>query len=203
MNRVNLLLFLSLLISLVLFSCTHTSSDNSEPKIDLTAFPPTTKIVLEWPGGTFNVKVIDPEGNVIRETESSEPPIIVDLQTHQKGDWQIKVIAIPVDPPEAASVGAFEPEDLQYKQALELCRKVIKIESALKVPERLSSIDAVRELGSETRYYPMVIGWIMEHFKIAYSYRDTAEYKKSKQRRNEIENRIAALQRMVRAIDRD
>ena len=72
------------------------------------------KIVLQWPGSTFNLKVIDPEGNLVSETESSEPPIIVDLQTHSEGDWQILVTAIQLDEPEAASlvVGVFEPEDI-------------------------------------------------------------------------------------------
>jgi carboxypeptidase T len=72
------------------------------------------KIVFEWPGSTFKVEVIDPEGNLVTEKESSEPPIIVDLQTHIEGDWQLVVTAIQVDQPEAASlvVGAFEPGDI-------------------------------------------------------------------------------------------
>lgn len=212
MNRMNLLLFLSILLSLVLSSGSHTGSEKSVSDTDLTTFPPETgsvllntgelsslpdhvttrankseseivlrvlppetepvppyiaagflplpdsltigdtsyeivertsrpremtsrlpsayrfqkeftvfsqqgtdlKIVLSWPGGTFNLKVIDPEENLVSETESSEPPIIVDLQTHSEGDWQIVVTAIQVDQPEAVSliVGAFEPEDI-------------------------------------------------------------------------------------------
>jgi len=89
----------------------------------------------------------------------------------------------------------------QDKHALEVGRKVIKIKSALQVPEQQSSIDAVRELGLDSRYYTMVRGWIMEHIKMTKSYRGTTEYKKSKQRKNEIDSRIAALEEMVRAID--
>ncbi len=72
------------------------------------------KIVLEWPGSTFNVKVIDPAGNVVSETQSSAPPIIIDLQTTSAGNWQIVVTAIQVNQTEPASlvVGAFEPEDI-------------------------------------------------------------------------------------------
>ncbi len=42
MNRVNILLFLSILISLVLSSCINTGSEKSESDIYLTAFPPET-----------------------------------------------------------------------------------------------------------------------------------------------------------------
>jgi carboxypeptidase T len=72
------------------------------------------KIVLEWPGSIFNIKVIDPAGNVVNEEESSAPPIIIDLQTTSTGNWQIVVTAVQVDQAEPASlvVGAFEPEDI-------------------------------------------------------------------------------------------
>jgi hypothetical protein len=42
MNRTNILLFLSILNSLVLFSCSNTGSEKSESAIDLTAFPKET-----------------------------------------------------------------------------------------------------------------------------------------------------------------
>jgi len=93
------------------------------------------KIVLEWPGSTFNLKVIDPEGNLVSETESSEPPIIVDLQTHSEGDWQIVVTAIQLDEPEAASlvVGVFDPEDIDSDDVTndtDNCPNVINPEQA-------------------------------------------------------------------------
>jgi hypothetical protein len=51
MNRVNILLFLSILISLVLSSCTNTGSEKSAPDIDLTAFPEETCSVQLNMGG--------------------------------------------------------------------------------------------------------------------------------------------------------
>ena len=89
----------------------------------------------------------------------------------------------------------------QDKHALEVGRKVIKIKSAFQSPERQSSIDAVRDLGLDSRYYVMVRGWILQHISMTESYRGTTTYAKSEQRKKEIEGRIAALRKMLRAID--
>jgi hypothetical protein len=87
------------------------------------------------------------------------------------------------------------------RHALEVGRKVIRIRSALEHPEKKESIDAVKSLGLDTRYYVMVRGWIVQHVSMTNSYKGTTAYKESKQRKAEIDNRIAALQRMLRAID--
>lgn len=78
------------------------------------------KIVLEWPGSTFNVKLIDPVGNIVRDVQSSVPPIVIDETVSSSGDWQIEVTAIQVDQVEAASlvVGTFDREDADHDGVL-------------------------------------------------------------------------------------
>ncbi len=85
--------------------------------------------------------------------------------------------------------------------ALELGRKVIRVKSALKAPEKRASIDAVRELGLDSRYYVMVRGWILQHISMTESYKGTSVYKESEQRRKEIDKRVLGLRKMLRAID--
>jgi carboxypeptidase T len=62
------------------------------------------KIVLEWPGSTFNVKVVNPAGNLVKEVQSSAPPILIDLKNSVGGNWQIVVTAVQVNQLEAASL---------------------------------------------------------------------------------------------------
>ncbi len=87
------------------------------------------------------------------------------------------------------------------KHALELGRKIIRIKAALQIPEKQASVDAVTELGLDSRYYVMVRGWILQHINMTQSYLGTTTYKESEQRKSEIDDRIASLQKMLRAID--
>lgn len=87
------------------------------------------------------------------------------------------------------------------RHALEVGRKVMRIKSAFQTPERQAAIDAVRELGLDSRHYVMVRGWILQHISMTESYKGTTAYMESGQRKNEIDGRIAALRRMLRAID--
>lgn len=94
-------------------------------------------------------------------------------------------------------------EDLSEQDllALEVGRKISSIMSALQAPEKQSSIDAVQALGLDSRYYVMVRGWLVQHIRMTQSYRGTSLYNESEQQRNEVEDRIAALSRMLRAIE--
>ncbi len=87
------------------------------------------------------------------------------------------------------------------KHALELGRKIVRIKAALQIPEQQASVDAVTELGLDSRYYVMVRGWILQHINMTQSYLGTTTYKESEQRKSEIDDRIASLQKMLRAID--
>ena len=87
------------------------------------------------------------------------------------------------------------------EQALRLGHQVNAVAAALHRPEVESSIDAVRTLGLQTRYHVMVRGWILQHIAMAESYRGTSAYRESAQRQAEVEGRITALGKMLKAID--
>lgn len=89
----------------------------------------------------------------------------------------------------------------QDRIALELGRQVIAVSSALKDPTRKEALTVVRELGTDSRYYVMVRGWVRQHIDMAESYRDTSLYRSSEVRKKEVDSKIAALRRMLRAID--
>lgn len=111
---------------------------------------------------------------------------------------------MPVAPDAGPAAGAgagHDPAEPGNEDALELGNQVLAVEAALQDPGAESSLEAVRRLGLQTRHYVMVRGWLLQHIGMAESYRGTAAYGDSEQRRNEIEDRIAALQKMLRAID--
>jgi hypothetical protein len=87
------------------------------------------------------------------------------------------------------------------EDALELGRKVIKARAALANPDKEGSIGAIKALGLDSRYDVMTRGWIQQHISMTESYRNTASYRDSDQRKNEVEGRISALKKMIRAID--
>ncbi len=89
----------------------------------------------------------------------------------------------------------------QDKEALELGRKVINVKAALQTPEKRTSIEAIRDLGLDSRYYIMVRGWIRQHISMTESYRGTTTYHDSEDRKKEVDGRIKALQKALRAID--
>lgn len=89
----------------------------------------------------------------------------------------------------------------QDMHALELGRKVVKVKAALQSPEKQASMDTIRDLGLDSRYYVMVRGWISQHISMTESYRDTSPYRESAKRKKEVDDRIAALRRVLRAID--
>ncbi|MDH3585004.1 MAG: hypothetical protein OER86_12400 [Phycisphaerae bacterium] len=98
-------------------------------------------------------------------------------------------------PPAATALG---PKD---REALELGRKVIKVRAALEKPEKKQSLDNIRSLGLDSRYYVMVRGWITQHISMTESYRGTSTYRESAERRKQVEDRVIALRKALRAID--
>jgi hypothetical protein len=103
----------------------------------------------------------------------------------------------PIDTTEEVT-SALSQED---RYALSLGQKILKIEEALKHPEKKESIDAVKDLGLMTRNYAMVRGWVLQHISMAESYRDVSNYNVSEEYKKKVEDRIKALKKMLRAID--
>ena len=89
----------------------------------------------------------------------------------------------------------------QQKEALALGLKVIEVKAALEKPEMEGSIDVIKSLGQDSRYYVMVRGWIRQHIEMTESYQGTSTYRESKKRKKEVDGRITALKKMLRAID--
>jgi hypothetical protein len=83
------------------------------------------------------------------------------------------------------------------QEALELGRKVLAVQRALEHPQEAGSLDAVKALGLDSRYYVMVRGWLSEKLRGDQSIRDTSKEKTPQK----IKDRIAFLEKAIRAID--
>ena len=93
------------------------------------------------------------------------------------------------------------PVSAADKHALEVGRKVIRLREALKKPGSAEAAQAVQDLGTDSRYYVMVRGWIVQHKHMAESYRDVSSYRSSEEYRKGVDARIAALSKLLRRID--
>ncbi len=68
---------------------------------------------LQWPGSTFGVRVLRPDGSVYADVSSSTPPLELEVEDAEVGTWvfEVTAIAIQADEPAALIVGAFDEED--------------------------------------------------------------------------------------------
>ena len=83
------------------------------------------------------------------------------------------------------------------EQALGLGRKVFAVQMAIRDPGAQGAMDAITDLGLDSRYYVMVRGWLSQQLagdlSIANASGDTAPER--------VHQRIEFLQRAIRAID--
>ena len=93
--------------------------------------------------------------------------------------------------PEAASPATEDPA------ALELGRKVLAVQRALEHPQDAESLEAVKALGTDSRYYLMVRGWLNEQLRADQSILDASKDKTPQK----IKDRIAFVKKAIRAID--
>ena len=81
--------------------------------------------------------------------------------------------------------------------ALELGHKVLAIQNALEHPQEAESLEAVKALGTDSRYYVMVRGWLNEQLRADQSIRDASKDRTPQK----IKDRIAFVEKAIRAID--
>lgn len=57
------------------------------------------RVILGWPGSAFNLKVFRPDGSLYGEYETNTPPIVLDIENAEVGEWQFEIVAteIPYD----------------------------------------------------------------------------------------------------------
>lgn len=91
------------------------------------------------------------------------------------------------------------PLTKEDQSALELGRKVLAIQGAIERPQAPGSMDAVRDLGLDHRYYVMVRGWLDYQLKGDRSIRDARRESSPPT----VRDRIAFLEKAIRAIDLD
>ena len=103
-----------------------------------------------------------------------------------------RVPAVGAGAPSVAS--ALSKDD---QAAMELGRRVLAIEQALRDPGAPDALNAVTALGLETRYYVLVRGWLSCQLAADMSIADAAKG----QTAEPVRQRIAFLQRAIRAID--
>ena len=95
--------------------------------------------------------------------------------------------------PGAAAAASGEEDEA----ALALGRSVLAVRLAIENPQTPGALDAVRALGTDSRHYVMVRGWLSEQLRADRSIRDAS---REKTPRN-IMDRIAFLEKAIRAID--
>ncbi len=83
------------------------------------------------------------------------------------------------------------------ERARDLGRKVIAIQNAIADPASGGALEAVTELGQDSRYYVMVRGWLSLQLEGDLSIANAQGQSVS----SKIEERIAFLKRAIRAID--
>ena len=89
------------------------------------------------------------------------------------------------------------PANAEDQTALELGHKVLAVRHAIEHPQAPESLEAVKALGLDSRYYVMVRGWLGEQLRADSSIRDAG---KGNTPQN-IKDRIAFLEKAIRAID--
>jgi hypothetical protein len=82
-----------------------------------------------------------------------------------------------------------------------LGKKVLAVQAALQSPCETSAMDAIKDLGHDSRYYVLTRGWIHQHLRMAESYRDTQKYRETEEYQKQVDKRIQCLQKMIRALD--
>ncbi|WFB37466.1 hypothetical protein P3T73_06795 [Kiritimatiellota bacterium B12222] len=92
-------------------------------------------------------------------------------------------------------------QDVGDEEAMLLGYQVMAVQEALRFPEQPESLEAIKGLGLDSRYYVMVRGWLVQEIKLAESYRDRSDYTQDSQRQLDVEKRISALQKALRMID--
>jgi hypothetical protein len=97
----------------------------------------------------------------------------------------------------AVSVGETEASQVD-DEALALGHRVIAVQRALKDPGRPGALAAIVDLGTDSRHYVMVRGWLMLQLQA-----DTSiiEATREPDRRPNIESRIEFVRTAIRAID--
>ncbi len=81
--------------------------------------------------------------------------------------------------------------------ACELGAGVLEVASAISDPSRDGAMDAITTLGTDSRYYLMVRGWLVQQIAADRSILSTG----SGASRDDLKNRVAELERAIRLID--
>lgn len=97
----------------------------------------------------------------------------------------------------AARPAVAQPSAEQTRELLRVGRGVAAIQEALRNPEAPGSLDAVRTLGLDSRYYTMVRGWLAQELRGLESIRSA----RGAEADARLEARIRFVEQAVRAID--
>lgn len=89
------------------------------------------------------------------------------------------------------------PQTHEDQTALDLGRKVIAVRKAIEQPQAPGSLQAVKDLGLNSRSYVMVRGWLSQQLQADASIRDASKGNPPQK----IKDRIAFLEKAIRAID--
>jgi hypothetical protein len=71
------------------------------------------KFIVQWPGSTFRLAIINPAGATVADETRNQPPITIDIPNAAGGTWTAEVTAVSVNANEPLGlvVGLFDPND--------------------------------------------------------------------------------------------
>jgi hypothetical protein len=95
------------------------------------------------------------------------------------------------------TAGAAEPQSSEDAEALALGRQILAVQRALGNPDKPESLKAVTALGTDSRYYAMVRGWLVQLLAGDESIAEAAGGKSGEA----VAARIRFLRKAIRAID--
>ena len=115
--------------------------------------------------------------------------------TARRFEWIGPGIALAIMAPALAGGASLSPSETE---ALELGHRVLAVKNALQDPETPGALAAVVDLGTDSRHYVMVRGWLMLQLKA-----DTSILEATRESAlpPDIETRVDFIKTAIRAID--
>ena len=89
-------------------------------------------------------------------------------------------------------------EDLKNSEEYKIGVMVKAVAKALKSPEKAGSLKVISEYGTDTRYYTMIRGWLVQELKGAES---LLSVNKDKPRGKHFQQKVDFLKKAIRRID--
>jgi len=96
------------------------------------------------------------------------------------------------------SDSSVETVDLKTQQQIQLGQMVEQLQQAIKTPENEKSLNIIQHYGTDTRYYLMVRGWLVQ---VSSGVESQLSVQQAQPQKQALQIRYDALQKAIRLID--